>query len=102
MAGMTPPHNTGFSGATIPVTRDRRRLKLWRAGVLVYRRVQADPERKEWQAHAAAVGAVMQLAPKLGWVEASAIVIEAVAAISVRWPGWMWKGEGDGPDWDQS
>jgi hypothetical protein len=96
---MTTPNRTGFSGATVHMTGDKRMLELWRAAVLVYRRAQAGHADKEWLCHAASAGAVMQLAPEMSWGEASAIAIDAVAAISVRYPDWMWKGEGEEPDW---
>jgi hypothetical protein len=96
---MTDTAKTGFSGATVPVTCDKRMLKLWRAAVLVYRRARAEHADKEWLCAAASTGAVMQLAPEMGWEEASRVAAEAIAAVSVRWPEWMWKGEGEGPDW---
>jgi hypothetical protein len=99
---MTPSRHTGYSGSTVHVTQDKQLLELWRAAVLVYRRVRADPERKEWQAADASAGAVMQLDPKLNWEEASRIAKDAVAAISARWPDWMWRGDGAPPDWERA
>jgi hypothetical protein len=90
---------TGYSGSTILMTRDAERLALWRAAVLVYRRARSERGDKEWLCAAASTGAVMQLAPQMSWDEASRVATEAVAAVSVRWPGWMWEGEGEGPDW---
>lgn len=91
--------HTGFSGATVHMTRDPRIRELWRAAVQVYRRAMARHGDKEWLCTAAATGAVMQLAPEMEWEEASAIATEAIAALSARWPEWMWKGVGEGPDW---
>ena len=42
---------------------------------------------------------MLQFAPEMGWEDASKISAEAIAAVSVRWPEWMWEGEGEGPDW---
>jgi hypothetical protein len=96
---MTETAKTGYSGATILMTDDPERLALWRAAVLVYRRARAEHPDKAWLCAAASTGAVMQLAPVMGWGEASVIATEAIAAVSVRWPDWMWKGEGEGPGW---
>jgi hypothetical protein len=98
---MTTPNRTAFSGATVHMTSDKTVLKLWRAAVLVYRRARAGRADKEWLCAAASTGAVMQLAPEMSWEEASRIARDAVAAISVRYPEWMWNGEGEGPDWGE-
>jgi len=45
---------------------------------------------------AAATGAVMQLAPELNWEEASKITVEAIAAVSARWPERMRNGAESG------
>lgn len=90
---------TGFSGARVHMPGDPTTMELWRVAVLVYRQVRATGPDKEWLQAAAAAGAVMALRPEMGWKEASRIATEAVAGISVRWPDWMWKGEGEEPDW---
>ena len=41
----------------------------------------------------------MQLAPELNWEEASKITVEAIAAVSARWPERMRKGVGERPEW---
>ncbi len=95
-------NTSGYSGARVHLPDDPAILELWRVAVLVYRRAMATGPDKDWLHSAAAAGAVMALRPELGWWDASRIAVEAVAGVSVRWPDWMWKGEGDGPDWGQS
>lgn len=96
---------TGFSGATVPVTQDVQTLQLWRAALLVYRRVNLGGyPMAAIQADHAAIGVVMHLRPELDWLEASRIVNEAVAAFSTRYTDWLWqtgKAGAPEPEWPE-
>ncbi len=87
------------------MSRDPELLRLWRAALLVYRRVnRGKSPMAARQADNAAVGVIMHLRPDLDWMEASRISIEAVAAFSTRYPDWLWETGKEGapePEWPE-
>src|SRR5262245_50187916 len=99
---MSPqPNHTGFSGATIKITKDPEQLVLWRAAVRVWRQIHNDPTHPQRYRYdtIAATGAVMALRPGWTWDEANVLVNEAVASCSTQHTDWLYGNGGEEPEW---